>query len=159
MLCVPLWKTKRAVVLIFSWLCDIILREGWWTLMPSTTFTAIKYLGVYLEYGHFFHYSTFYERLCLLLITHDQSKELKLHEYAMTREQCYTNNILPMKKKHEYSINIISFTSKNISHMSYSQYWTKGRLNTSQKLGSRFGVSTTYIISNLLPISDSKAWE
>ena len=23
--------------------------------------TAIKYFGVYLEYEHFFHYSTFYE--------------------------------------------------------------------------------------------------
>ena len=59
--------------------------------------TAIKYLGVYLEYEPFFHYSTFYEWFFLLLITHDQSKELKLHECAITRVQDYTNNILPMK--------------------------------------------------------------
>ena len=61
-------------------------------------YTAIKYLGVYLEYEHFFHYSTFYEWFFLLLITHDQSKELKLHECAITRVKDYTNNILPIQR-------------------------------------------------------------
>ena len=39
-----------------------------------------------------------------------------------------------------------NWTSKNISQVSYSQYQTKGCYNTSQKLGSRFEVSSTYII-------------
>ena len=117
--------------------------------------TAIKYLGVYLEYGRFFHYSTFYEWLCLLLITHDHSKDLKLHEYAMTLNITIQTIYSQWKEiwilyKQYFILLIIYFqncTSKNISLVSYSQYHTKGCLDTSQKLGSRFGVSTRVHIS------------
>ena len=67
-----------------------------------------KILGSVFRVRALFCYSTFYGRLLLLLITHDQSKELKLRECAMTRVQDNTNNTLPMKK-YEYSIVIISF--------------------------------------------------
>ena len=45
---------------------------------------------------------------------------------------------------HHFILLILYFqrnTSKSISQLSYSQYWIKGHLDTSQNLWSRFGVS------------------
>ena len=55
-----------------------------------------KYVGVYTEHEHCFLLLHVLGMDILILITHDQSKEFRLHKCAITRVQDYTDNILLM---------------------------------------------------------------